>query len=88
MEIIERCLPEQGAIEVQHDQPNKEHLWHCHGTHETIIIFEGQLLFIWEDGKQVCGAGHVIDLPKDHFHSSQALENGAKYIIAFGKVDL
>ena len=87
-QIIEMCLPEQGAIKVQQDQPHKEHRWHYHDTHETIVILKGQLLFFWEGGKRVCGPGDVIDLPQGLYHGSRALEAGAKYVIAFRQVEI
>ena len=88
MQIIERSLPEQGAIEVQHDQSYKEHPWHCHETDETIIILKGSLQFKWEDETQICNPGTVIELPKGQFHGSVAMENGATYVIAFHKIDV
>lgn len=83
MQVIEMCLPEQGAIEVQHDQPGKEHPWHSHDTDETIILLSGSLKFYWEGGEIICKSGDVINLPKGERHGSIAMDKGAKYIIAF-----
>ena len=87
-EVINACLPKQGAIEVQHDQEGKEHSWHTHETDETIVVLEGKLQFYWEGGKEICQAGDVIELPRGTKHGSIALDSNAKYIIIFEHIDL
>jgi quercetin dioxygenase-like cupin family protein len=86
--LINMCLPKQGAIEVQNDAYGKEHAWHQHDTNETIILLEGSLKFYWHENEVECKAGDVIELPKGVKHGSIALENGAKYIITFEKVSI
>lgn len=80
--IISRILPEQGSIEVQHDQPGKEHAWHTHPTDETLVILEGSVRFYHEAGERICMPGDVIHLPAGIRHGSVALEDGAVYLIA------
>lgn len=86
--IINQCLPEQGAIEVQHDREGKEHPWHTHNTDETIVVLEGKLRFYWETGKEICQVGDVIELPKGVKHGSIAIGGDAKYIIGFERINL
>ncbi|MDJ0627710.1 MAG: cupin domain-containing protein [Rhodobacter sp.] len=87
-ELVYRCLPEQGAVEVQNDVPGKEHAWHVHDTDETLIILEGSVRFYWTDNEAVCTSGDVIVLPRHARHGSVALEDGAKYIIAFNHISI
>jgi quercetin dioxygenase-like cupin family protein len=87
-DIINACLPEQGAIEFQHDQEGKEHSWHTHDTDETIVVIDGALQFYWENGKEICQAGDVIELPKGTKHGSIAINGDAKYIITFENINL
>jgi len=86
--LLYQCLPEQGAFEVQNDQPGKEHAWHSHDTDETIIVLDGSLRFYWEGNETICSPGDVIELPKRTRHGSVALDDGAKYIITFEHVAL
>lgn len=81
--LIEKLLPDQGAIEVQRDVPGKEHAWHTHETDETLVIIDGSVRFYWDQGEKVCGKGTVISLPAGTPHGSVALEDGATYLIAF-----
>lgn len=86
--LIRKMLPDQGAIEVQHDVAGKEHAWHCHETDETLVILEGGVRFYWDQGEQICGPGTVIALPAGMQHGSIALEKGATYLIAFHDAQL
>ncbi|WP_372002760.1 cupin domain-containing protein [Tistrella mobilis] len=85
-DLIRALMPEQGAVEVQRDQPGKEHAWHAHPVDETLVILEGSLRFYWaaEPGttETVCRQGDVIRLPAGIRHGSVALEGGAVYLIA------
>lgn len=87
-DVIDACLPEQGAIEVQRDQSGKEHAWHTHRTDETIIVLGGALKFCWSGGEAICRTGDVIELPVGVKHGSIALDGGAKYLIVFERVAL
>lgn len=80
--IISKLLPRQGSIEVQHDQPGKEHAWHTHPTDETLVILEGSVRFYHEAGERICQPGDVIHLPAGLRHGSVALDDGAVYLIA------
>ena len=82
-DLIERLLPDQGAIEVQRDVPGKEHPWHRHDTDETLVIIDGAVRFYWDQGERICGKGTVISLPAGTLHGSVAQELGATYLIAF-----
>lgn len=86
--LIIKSLPEQGCIEVQRDVPGKEHAWHEHKVDETIVVLDGSLRFYWSDGERICFPGDVISLPAGSPHGSQALEQGATYLIAFHTVTL
>lgn len=79
---IFNTLPQQGAIEVQKDQPGKVHEWHAHPTDETLVILRGRIKFCHRNGEKVCLPGNVIHLPKGTLHSSTALDEGAVYLIA------
>lgn len=81
--LVEKLLPDQGAIEVQRDVPGKEHAWHTHETDETLVIIDGSVRFYWDQGEKVCGKGTVISLPAGTPHGSVALDDGATYLIAF-----
>lgn len=81
--LINKLLPDQGAIEVQRDVPGKEHAWHSHEVDETLVIIDGSVRFYWEGGEKICGKGTVISLPAGMRHGSVALDNGATYFIAF-----
>ena len=35
IDLVNICLPEQGAIEFQRDKEGKEHFWHSHDTDEN-----------------------------------------------------
>jgi quercetin dioxygenase-like cupin family protein len=84
-DLIRTLMPEQGAVEVQRDQPGKEHAWHAHPVDET-------LRFDWADAsgntETVCRRGDVIRLPAGIRHGSVALEGGVVYLIAPRIVDL
>lgn len=86
--LLNRLLPDQGAIEVQRDVPGKEHAWHRHTTDETLVILEGSVRFYWDAGEKICGPGTVISLPAGMLHGSVALDEGAVYLIAFHQVNL
>jgi quercetin dioxygenase-like cupin family protein len=82
-DLIDRLLPDQGAIEVQRDVAGKEHAWHSHDTDETLVILDGSVQFYWDQGERICGRGTVISLPAGMVHGSVALDEGATYLIAF-----
>ena len=86
--LIEKLLPDQGAIEVQRDVPGKEHAWHSHETDETLVIIDGSVRFYWDQGEKICGPGTVISLPSGMMHGSVALDEGATYFIAFHSAKL
>lgn len=86
--LIEKLLPDQGAIEVQRDVPGKEHSWHRHDTDETLVILDGSVRFYWDQGEKICSRGTVISLPCGMPHGSVALEDGATYLIAFHNANL
>lgn len=81
------CLPTQGAIEIQHDSPDKMHNWHQHTTDETLIIVSGSLTFKWEGNERLCHPGDMVHLPKNIKHTSSAGSDGAVYLIAFQVLD-
>ncbi len=79
-------LPEQGSIEVQHDQPGKTHDWHQHSVEEELFIVSGQLEAFWmnDDGEhrtQTCREGTLIVLPAGTRHGSIAGPEGVIYLI-------
>jgi mannose-6-phosphate isomerase-like protein (cupin superfamily) len=101
MRIIENCvpvselpilfvsaLPEQGCVQLQRDVPGKLHDWHSHESDETLIILRGSLDFEWEEGRQQCRPGDVIELPAGCRHRSIATGSGATYLIAFRRFDV
>jgi len=81
--LIMKALPDQGCVEIQRDVSGKEHVWHEHAVDETIVVLDGSLRFYWDEGERVCFAGDVISLPAGSLHGSQALDEGATYLIAF-----
>ncbi len=81
--LILQALPDQGCVEVQRDVPGKEHAWHEHKVDETIVVLGGSLRFYWNEGESICFPGDVIELPAGSPHGSQALDEGATYLIAF-----
>jgi quercetin dioxygenase-like cupin family protein len=87
-DLFVRLLPSQGSIELQHDAPGKEHSWHSHGSDETLVLLQGSLRFYWRSGERVCAPGDVIELPAGTQHGSQALGEGATYIIAIGRLGI
>jgi len=87
-QLVDLCLPRQGAIEIQHDKPGKEHSWHKHDTDETIILIKGDMRIVWESGEATCMAGDVINLPLGTLHSSTAGAQGATYLISFRTVEI
>lgn len=78
-------LPEQGSLEVQHDQPGKTHHWHRHSVTEELFILRGSVLLFWMEGdkymEKQCPAGTWITLNADTTHGSTAGESGAMYLI-------
>ncbi|MCA0400050.1 MAG: cupin domain-containing protein [Proteobacteria bacterium] len=86
--LITKTLPNQGCIEVQRDVPRKEHVWHQHKVDETIVVLDGSLRFYWSEGECLCFPGDVISLPAGSPHGSEALDDGATYLIAFHNVSL
>jgi quercetin dioxygenase-like cupin family protein len=58
------------------------HHYHTHPVDEILLIISGRLVFKWEDGERICGAGDTILLPAGTLHQSEALEGGAIYAIA------
>lgn len=86
--LIFGILPEQGSIEVQRDAPGKLHDWHKHDTDETLIIVGGAVRFFWENGERTCRPGDVINLPAGDRHGSEALDDGATYLIALRRLTL
>ncbi len=86
--LLDRLLPDQGAIEVQRDVPGKEHAWHTHDTGETLVILDGAVRFYWDRGEHICSGGTVISLPAGMKHGSVAMEKGATYLIAFHQADV
>jgi quercetin dioxygenase-like cupin family protein len=75
-------LPAQGSVELQRDAAGKVHHYHTHPVDEILLIISGRLVFKWEDGERICGAGDTILLPAGTLHQSEALEGGAIYAIA------
>jgi quercetin dioxygenase-like cupin family protein len=75
-------LPAQGSVELQRDAAGKVHPYHTHPVDEILLIISGRLVFKWEDGERICGAGDTILLPAGTLHQSEALEGGAIYAIA------
>jgi quercetin dioxygenase-like cupin family protein len=75
-------LPAQGSVELQRDAAGKVHHYHTHPVDEILFIISGRLVFKWEDGERICGAGDTILLPAGTLHQSEALEGGAIYAIA------
>ena len=86
--LVRKLLPEQGSIEVQHDQGGKEHAWHTHPTDETLVVLDGSVRFYSEQGARVCERGDVINLPVGVRHGSVALDGGAVYLIAMERKHL
>ena len=87
-EILDRCLPGQGCIEIQRDAPGREHAWHQHETDETIVVLDGRLWFFCEGWEVVCKRGDVILLPKGTRHGSRARDGAVTYLIAFHLVEI
>lgn len=81
------CLPKQGCVELQYNQPMKEHPWHRHDNNETLIILDGKMEFFYENNSRICVPGEAIFLPKNILHGSKALEEGCTYLIAFEKLE-
>jgi quercetin dioxygenase-like cupin family protein len=75
-------LPTQGSVELQRDAAGKVHHYHTHPVDEILLIISGRLVFKWEEGERICGAGDTILLPAGTLHQSEALEGGAIYAIA------
>ena len=79
---ILELLPAQGSVELQRDAAGKVHHFHTHPVDEILVIINGRLNFMWEGGERVCGAGDTILLPAGTLHQSEALDEGAIYVIA------
>ena len=75
-------LPDQGAIELQHDAAGKVHHFHTHPMDEILLIIAGALKFEWDGGVRIVHPGDKILLPAGTVHQSEALEGGAIYAIA------
>src|SRR5215468_7339584 len=75
-------LPAQGSVELQRDAAGKVHHFHTHPVDEILLVISGSLVFKWEDGQRICGAGDTILLPAGTLHQSEALDGGAIYAIA------
>jgi len=86
--LIFRMLPVQGSIEIQHDAAGKLHDWHAHDTDETLIILHGSVRFFSEVGERLCRPGDVIKLPCGVRHGSEALGEGAIYLIALRLLEM
>lgn len=84
--VVENVLPDQGAVEVQHDAPLKEHPWHSHETDETLIFLTGSARFFHKGGAFDCAPGDVVALPAGVVHGSRAGADGCTYVIAFGRL--
>ncbi|MEU6128842.1 YqcI/YcgG family protein [Saccharopolyspora sp. NPDC047091] len=79
-------LPEQGAVELQHDGPGKTFSWHAHSVDEQLHVISGDLVLFWHDGttgyhERRCSPGAVIELPAGTVHGSVAGPEGACYVI-------
>jgi quercetin dioxygenase-like cupin family protein len=79
---ILELLPAQGSVELQRDAAGKVHHFHTHPVDEILVIINGRLNFMWEGGERVCGAGDTILLPAGTLHQSEAMDEGAIYVIA------
>jgi quercetin dioxygenase-like cupin family protein len=75
-------LPAQGSVELQRDAAGKVHHFHTHPVDEILLVISGSLVFKWEGGQRICGAGDTIMLPAGTLHQSEALDGGAIYAIA------
>ncbi|SIS81451.1 cupin domain-containing protein [Alicyclobacillus vulcanalis] len=78
---IYSLLPETGSVEVQRDTPGR-HPPHAHGTHEILLIVEGNITFHIADKDYVCTSGDRLYLPAHTLHASTAGEKSCIYIIA------
>ena len=87
-DLVKMCLPSQGAIEIQNDSPETEHSWHTHDTDETLVILEGAVRFYYEEHEEICTPGDIIKIPRGIPHGSIASDVGAKYLIAFERIDI
>lgn len=79
-------VPDQGSIELQHDQPGKVFGWHQHDLNEELYVLSGDLTLFWvgADGdynERYCEPGHRIRLPARTVHGSTAGSNGVYYVI-------
>ncbi len=88
-EAAVRYLPQQGGIELQHDQPGKVHSWHSHSVHETLVVLDGSMVLEYvaeQDGTRSvrsgeAAAGARIELPANTIHQSTAMDDGCSYFI-------
>lgn len=79
-------MPDQGSIELQHDQPGKVFGWHMHSLDEELYVLSGNLTLFWvgTDGsyhERYCQPGSRISLPAMTIHGSTAAGGGAYYVI-------
>jgi quercetin dioxygenase-like cupin family protein len=79
---ILELLPAQGCVELQRDAAGKVHHFHTHPVDEILVVVSGRLNFTWEGGERICGAGDTILLPAGTLHQSEAMDEGAIYVIA------
>lgn len=86
--LLDRVLPDQGAITVQRDVEGKDHAWQRTSCEETVVILDGALRVYWDQGEKICGAGSVISVPAGAMRGSTALKGGATYLIASHTVNL
>ncbi|WP_258344715.1 YqcI/YcgG family protein [Saccharopolyspora gregorii] len=83
---LESLLPDQGAVELQHDGPGKTFSWHEHSVDERLSVIRGELTLFWHDPatgyhERRCSPGAVIALPAGTVHGSTAGPGGAYYVI-------
>ncbi|GAA4483354.1 cupin domain-containing protein [Gluconacetobacter asukensis] len=80
-EILE-LLPSQGSVELQRDVPHKVHDFHTHPVDEVLFVIQGALVFTIDDEPRTVGPGDRVFLPAGTNHKSEALDQGAIYVIA------
>ncbi|WP_166459389.1 YqcI/YcgG family protein [Amycolatopsis pithecellobii] len=83
---LRELLPQQGSIELQHDQPGKMFTWHQHDLDEELYVIDGGMTVYWvdQDGayhEQPVTAGARIQLPANTVHGSTAAASGCHYVI-------
>ncbi|OZM71687.1 hypothetical protein CFN78_19450 [Amycolatopsis antarctica] len=83
---LRELMPEQGSVELQHDQPGKTFTWHRHSLDEQLHVLEGGMTLFWVDAdngyhEQRVTEGARIDLPAGTVHGSTAGAAGCHYVI-------